>query len=403
MEPNFLIKPRFNGIRNSMFFETESLNALMDAEYNDKFGFYQSQFGVYSYMRLNSELDFVIHYPSGSPLVWQVHNNCAWTPTGTLQMNQLTMTPCKAKLNEQRCYDENFNSSYKAFSEWDSGATIGMSAKGVEHTDMLTRALVKNATLGARSTMVAGQLFTTSNTTFEEGVDIRLSDAWKKTSNTCKGWIQLAQETSTQTGKDHLDGDWITSADISSDGKTWVGNAGRSVVDLYDEIRTNAPTALQDAILEGGVGGFGNTFYSLFLVALPEYRNIYDTWIAQKEAVAQNEMRIMRETFTYQGRTMYAYKIDDTYVIPVSETSNYTKYVTGTAHFAYLTISGVINLGANFADLPKVNESEVAVMMQMSENAEDYGTMKFLAHSLMGVAFNDTDYIAGDYLYATPA
>lgn len=402
MEPNFLIKPRWRGFRSALFFETDSLNALMEAEYNDKFGFYQSQFGVYSYMTLNSELDFVIHYPEGTPLMWQVHNNCAWTPTGTLIMRTDTMTPTKVKLNEQRCYDEFFNSTYKAFNEWDSNPTIGFSQAGVAATDALTRTLVKNATMGARTTMVAGKLFDTSNTTFEDGVSVRIEDAWKKTSTSAKGWLQLVQEVALTPGNEHLDGDYIQAADISSDGKTFEGD-NRDIVDLYDQVLEASPTALQDAIIEGGVGALGNTFFPLFLCALPEYRAVDKAWKAQKESALQNEPRIRRESFTYEGRTIRVFYIDDTVVIPIAEPAHFTKYVTGTAHFVYLTISGVINLGGSFGNLPAVSESEVAVMMQMSENAEDYGTMKFLAHALMGCAINDTQYICGDYLYATPA
>jgi len=401
----FLITPRFNQFNGSMFFETDSLNALMEAEYNDKMGFYQATFGVYSYMRLNSDLEFVIHYPTGTPLLWQPHQNCAWTPTGTLMFNQITMAPCKVKLNEQKCYDEWFNSSYKAFMEWSTGATVQFSSTGQRATDMLTRTIVKNASLGARSTLVAGQLHDLSTITFEEGVNIRIEDAFRKTANSCKGWIQLCVELGQATETAYMDGTFIQANDISADGTTWVGNGGRTVVDLYDQIRTDSsvPGELKDAIIEGGVGGFGTTFFPMFLLALPEYRNVHEAWIAQKESATINEPRINRREFTWEGRTIYVYFIDDTVVIPVTEPNHYGRYITGTHHFAYLTISGVVNLGGSFADLPKINESEVAVLMQMSTDAEDYGTHKFLAHALLATAINDKRYIAGNYLLAEPA
>ncbi len=406
----FVIMPRFNEFKGSMYFETHRLNGLLDTEYNDKMGFYQSTFGVYSYMELNSDLEFVIHYPEGTPFMWQTHNNCAWTPTGTLQFNQMTIAPCKAKLNEQKCYDENFNSSYKAFMQWRTGGgAVEFSPVGQRATDMLVRALVKNASLGYRMTLVGGQLTDLSTVEFEDGVNIRIEDAFRKTANTCKGWIQLCKELGQQSATTHLNGDWIRAADISTDGKTWVGDAGRTVVDLYDEIMAapETPTDLKNAVIEGGVGGFGNIYYPMFMLGLPEYHNIHAAWIAQKESATINEPRISRREYPYQTergtRTMYVYFIDDTVVIPVSEPSQYDKYITGTHHFAYVTVSGVINLGGNFANLPVVNETEVSIIMKMSEDPEDYGTHKFLAHSLMATAINDTDYIAGDYVYAEPA
>ncbi len=401
--------PRFNQFQGSFFFETESLNALMEAEYNDKMGFYQSTFGIYSYMTLNSELDFVIHYPEGTPLIWQPHNNCAWTPTSTIVFNQRTLTPCKAKVNEQRCYDEYFNTTYKYFNAWNTGATIGNSDAGVRATDMLARTVVKNASMGARMTLVGGGLHSTASSTFKDGVGTRIQDAFIKTSTTCTGWIQLCKTLSQTTGLGHLNNNLIRAADISTDGTTWVGDGGRDVVALYDEYlsHSSTPQALKDAVITGGVGGFGSIFYPMFLVAPPEYRAVDAAWKAQRSTAAVNDPRIDRREFTINtpngARTVYVFFIDDTVVIPVEEPAHYSRYLTGTDHFAYLTVSGCIQLGANFANLPVVNEAEVSVMMQMSTDVEDYGTHKFLAHSLFGVAINDTDLICGDYVYAEPA
>jgi hypothetical protein len=119
--------------------------------------------------------------------------------------------------------------------------------------------------------------------------------------------------------------------------------------------------------------------------------------------------RIERRVFDFVAepggfsRPLYAYFIDDTVVVQVNEISKFDRMVTGTSHFAYLTISGVIQLGGSFANIPTLNESEVAVLTQLSTDVEDYMTFKFLAHSLLATAINDTDYIAGNYEYALPA
>ncbi len=413
MALEFLVQPIFDEINGSMFFETGSLNTLMEAEYNDKMGFYQQTFGVYSYMTLNQDMEFVIHYPEGTPFLWQSHLNCAWTPTGTLIMNQQTLTPCKVKINEQKCYDEYFNSAYKSWMEWrTNGTTVGFNAGGQRAQDLFTRTIVKNASMGARLTLSSGQLFDLSdaNTTLNDNVGIRIDDAFRRTSTACKGWIQLCKELGQETETTHLNNDLIRAADISSDGTSWVGDGGRTVLDLYDEYMSDSstPQPLKDAVIEGGVGGFGNTFYALFLVSQSLHRGMHDAYIAQKTTAMVNEPRIERRSFTYQTnrgpREIFVFFIDGvTAVIPISETSQYTQYLTGTAHFAYLCISGVIQLGASFGDLPVVNVSEVAVLAQMSEDAENYGTMKFLAHALMATAINDTRYIAGDYVYTLPA
>jgi len=402
----FLIRPRFRGLRNAIYFETTRLNALAKTEYSDKFGFYQDQFGLYSYMQLTTDLTYRIHYAQGTPFMWQSHNSCAWTPTGTLSMANFEITPCKAKINEQFCYDEWMNSTYRAWLRWSENPTVAFSTEGVEATNELVRILMKNATLGHRMTLVGGKLHSLGQVQFKDGTPARIEEAFRRTAGTCRGWIELLRERGADAGMEHLDGNFIKATDISNDGTQFIGD-GRDIVDLYDEIFDASPAPLQDAIIEGGVGGFGDAFYPIFAVAPPEFRAVRQAYNRQKENTLQNEKRITRQEFTIStdggSRIIYAYFIDDTVVIPVQEISKYDQYLTGASHFAYLTVSGVIQLGANFADLPVVNEREVAVMMQVSEDAEDYGTHKFLAHTLMAAAINDTDYIAGGYTYAIPA
>ena len=399
----FLIKPRFRALNSALYFQTESLNALARAEYNDKLGVYQARYGLYTYMQMTSQLTFKIHYPEGTPFMWQPHKNCAWTPTGTLSMNQKEITPCRSKINEQFCYDENLDGTFQEFLRHGGGATIQLSQAGIQYTNELIRTIVKNATLGARMTMVGGQLIDLSSVTFETGAPARIEDAYRRTAGTCKGWIELARQTALIPGNEHLDGSFIQGGDISSDGKTFTG----STVDLYDSVFDGSPTELQDSIIEGGVGGFGSMFYPIFAVSPSIYRAIIKDWKAQKVSPLMNEPRITRipiQVPSPNGQwTMFIYFIDDTVVIPISDISHFDKYVTGTSHFCYLTISGVIQLGGSFADIPKVSESEVSVMVQVSEDAEDYGTYKFLSHGLMATAINDTNYLAGDYVYAEPS
>lgn len=403
---DFLITPRFNDLRNALYFPTDPLNALLRAEYSDKFGFYQRNFGVYSYMQLTQDLTYRVHYATGTPFMWQPHNNCAWTPTGTLGMDQMEITPCRVKINEQFCYDEFMGSAYSAFLRWSQNPTIGFSAAGQAAVDELARTIVSNATLGARMTLTGGQLHDPTAVTFEAGTPSRIVDAFSRTVGACRGWIELLIETAAATGQTWLDGSYIDAGDISADGKTYTGAVTGDAVALYDKIFSDAPTALTDAVIEGGVGGFGAQFYPLFLVSLSIYRAVDAAYKAQKESATINEPRISRvpfQTSTDRGsRTIYVYAIDDTIVVPISEAAQFDQYITGTSHFAYLTVSGVIQLGGSFANLPVVNESNVAVLLQVSTDAEDYGTHKFLSHALMATAINDTNYIAGDYLYAEP-
>lgn len=405
----FLIKPRFRALNNALYFETDSLNALAMAEYNDKWGFYQRQYNVYNYMRLTQDMTFRLHYPEGTPFMWQPHNNCAWTPTGTLTMNTMEVTPCRAKINEQNCYDELINSTYKAALQWSTNPTVGFSQMGIQFNNQLVQTIMKNATLGARMTLTGGQLHDLTSVTFETGVDGRIEDAYRRTAGTCRGWIELCRDTAAaDPNKAHMDGGasgFIDAADISSDGKTYLGTTN-TVIELLDIVKAGSPTELQDAILEGGVGGFGTTFYPLFLVSPTIFRAIDKEWLAQKVSPLMNEPRITKRPVTVEGRTFWTYFIDEIAIVPISEISQFDRYVTGTSHFCYLTISGVIQLGGSFANIPVaagIGEQGVSIMIQVSTDAEDYGTSKYLSHGLMATAINDTNYIAGEYIYAEPS
>src|SRR5215207_11545178 len=131
-EPAFVIKPRFDRNRVQILYPTTTVNKLVNAEYSDTFGFYQNQFNVFSYMRLTDEREFQITYPRGTPFVWQPHNSCAWTPTGSLWFADDKVTPCRSKLNEELCYDEMFGSAFAAFLRWDGQGPLKLSPEGIQ-------------------------------------------------------------------------------------------------------------------------------------------------------------------------------------------------------------------------------------------------------------------------------
>jgi hypothetical protein len=357
-------------------------------------------------MNLTQDLTFKLHYPKATPLLWQAHNSCAWTPTGTLSFGEMEITPKKVKLNEQLCYDEYFESAFKAWLQWGQNPQIGMTQVGIEATNALADSIIKNATLGARVSMVAGELFDLGTTPEEPDTPTRIIEAFSKTSNSVKGWIQLAIDTAA-AGESHLnDSTLITAGNISTDGTTYTG-ATKTVVELYDENLAAAKAPLRNAVVEGGVGGFGFDFYPLWIISPSIYNALDLEWKAQKESATINEPRISvmeMPTQTSRGtRNIRVFMIDNTVVIPAREASAYHQYLTGTAHFCYLTISGCIQLGSSFSRIPVAGENDVSVMVQQSTDAEDLGTFKFLSHALMGAAINDTDYLAGHYSYAEPA
>lgn len=403
MTDSFVLSPTFAPELGGLVFETDRINAFMQAEYNDNFGFYQQNFAIYNYMQLTKDLKYKIHYMEGLPLMWQSHNSCSWDPMGSVEFGSKEITPCKAKMNVENCYDEMIDTIYKAFLSWNNG-TSNFDPQYIPVVNEFVRAIGANATLGARLTLTAGQLYDGVTEQFTADLSNNIQDMFKKSVGVCQGWIDLLEDSASTYS--WLDGSFIDAGDISTDGTQWVGDS-RTVIDLYDEILAGAPQPLYDAIIEGGIGGFGAQFYPLLLVSSSVYRAIDLEYKAQRATTATNMPRIEVEQFTTQTprgtRPVNVYKIDNTYVVPIHEPNHFTKYLTGTSHFAYLTVSGVIQLGSSFSSLPIVGGGDVGMLVQISNQAEDLGKQKMVSHALFGTAINDVDFIAGNHLYVEPA
>jgi hypothetical protein len=404
---NFVLEPTFAPELGGLVFETDRINAFMEAEYNDNFGFYQQNFGVYSYMTLTKKLKYKIHYMEGLPLLWQPNNSCSWSPMGGVQWGNKEIIPCEAKMQVENCHDELYTSVYESFLNWERSGRVNFDPAYIRVVNEFVNTIGKNATLGARMTLTAGQLFDGVTETFKTDTATNIETMFKTSVGVCQGWIDLLIDTAAADAtKSHLDGGYVTTDDISADSTQFVGDSRDSLA-LYDQILAASPQPLYDAVIEGGIGGFGPQFYPLFLVSPSIYRKIDLDYKAQRSATATNEPRIRKEAFTVQGvrgaRTIYVYMIDETVVVPIHEPAHFTRHLTGTPHFAYLTVSGAIQLGSSFTSLPVVGRSDVAMMVQFSDQLEDLGKAKMASNALFATAINDTDFICGDYLYAEPA
>lgn len=380
-----------------LFFETGDINAFARSVYNDHMGFYQSQFGVYSMMQLNTLGKYNINYVMGNPFMWQPHNSCNWTPLGTVETGQNSIEPCKVKVNAEHCYDTLFESFFERGLQWNGSGRIGLTPFGNELIDTVAETLVKNATLGNRLLLTAGQLFD-STAPLKDGVPLTIQEAFARTVGSCQGWLELLKTQGAVDGLGHLDDEnIIDSGDISADGKT-ISNA----LAIYDRNVAAAKDQLYDAMIIGGVDGFFNNAMPIWLVSPSFVRAVEAEYRTIQAATAVTENRISFETFQYGGRSINVWKIDNTYVVPISDVSNYTRYMDGTYHFCYLTLSGVIQLGSDFASLPVQNENEISVYIERSTRAQDLNKTYFLSHGLVATAINDTDFIAGNQVYATP-
>lgn len=397
-----ILKPNFNKLNRALVIPTKSINYFIETEIRDTLDFYQKEFGVYSYMKLNKLQKFVLHSVTGVPLIWQPHNSCSFDPTGNLRVGKQEVDACNAKLNSSLCYDELFDSCYEIFMSWNSSAPITLDASGINMINRLVKTLATNAALGARMTLTAGKLYDANTVTFNSKTTQEIKDLFKLTSGTCKGWIELLKELGLRPETRHCDfKDIFETGDFN--GAKYQGDP----IALYDALYDAAPSDLITVLNEGGVASaVDGTATPVFLVSSSIYNQVANKY---REFCVSNTClnpRLTRREYNVaklggSTRPVFVYFIDDTPVIPVTDTNQYTKYLNGETHLAVLTVSGNISLGSSFADLPSVTESNIGMRIERLETNQDWGKYTFLAHALFASMIADTNYVSATQVYAT--
>ena len=388
------VRFKFNRTKQRVTIPADSMNLLVTNEIQSNANLYQKKFKVYGYMKLNDERKFVIHTMAGSPFIWQPMNGCSWDPNGSLYFGRTEIEPCKAKINQEFCIDEFFDGCFKHLLVWDGrGATPSLSAEGTAAFNAMVDQIGVNAVIGARLILTVGKLFKDGVVLFNDDTPNDLRTMFIKSMNTCKGWIELLRETAASNTKyAHLN----SSSNLSLTGVNYTG----SVVSLYDALVAGAKPRLRSAINQGGVSARGG--YSLLLVTDNIFNKLLSEFKTQRAAVAQNDPRISQETVIVDGYSLLTYKIDSTYIIPLSEVSEVDQYLTGKLTLACLTVSEVINLGAVYTTMPEFGDN-VGLVVEKETSARNAGMYYFAASNLFASAIADADYISAAQAYTLPA
>lgn len=404
MDPQFIIKPTFRGNENSdsryLEIPARTANALARAEYLDFITPYQRAFNIYEWMRINRLGKFVVTYPQSNMLLLQKHNGCGWNPQGFMRFASDEITADRAKINVEDCYDEVFGSAFEKWLEWGRSPQVDLRA---EYTNLLTQTIMQQSALGVQATLTAGGLFP-EDITFEDAVPTNVRNAFMRSAFVSKGWIQAAREQAAMNdARAQMDNDLIASGDISTNGEEFTGD----VLDLFDRRMTASTRKMRRAMVMGGKPAFGGRqSRPVWLVSPSIAEQVYKQKRVQDAALATNEVRITTERIgspgSASGDGILVYFIDGVPVIPIYEVEMFSEFVKGTAHFDYLTLTGVIQLGGSFADIPSA-AGDVAIRVQQSERNEDLGKTTYLSHMLLAGAFTDSDYISGGYKFTQPA
>lgn len=378
-------------------FETREVNTFARANYMDTFGFWQSRFGLYSYMRLNKLNKFTIYSPQGHPLMLQPWNSCSVTPTGSLTVGQRELEPEKAVIFEKFCFDELLDSCFQHFIEWSASGDNMMDANGSAMFNELVNEMMANAALAFRASLASGDLYNVNTVEYSADNTANLTTMFGRTHGTFQGWVKLLMDMASAEGVGHLNQGLMSESDFDETGYT--GN----IIELYDKLRANAKRPMRTIINQGGVMVGGRSrFTPLFVVSDLMFNAVINEYNALADQVATNRVRISRQEVNNGTGTTptMIYFIDSTPIIPLSDISVFDAYVEANTHFAGIIGSGNIQMGTSFANIPQNIEDGIAMMFGQETDGgrEDYGTYWFRSHMLGKAAIADTDYISSTIL-----
>ena len=386
----------------TMEFLVGEMNALARTQYQDNFGFYQQQFGIFSYMQMTKDKKYRLHYVDGQPLVIQAHNSCAWTPSGELTFRSKELETNRLKVNIEGCIDEYFGSAFDGYYEYAMNPSmVRYSELGEAAMQEMIRNYQVHTTLGLRATMTAGQLFDT-NIELLEGTSVSLEVGFRRQVASMQGWMKLAQESASQTGRGHLDTDVLTAADISDDGLTIKDTV--SILDKFDQLKAASRPQLRRGLTIKGVSAGYRVNTSIALVSYSVIEALSREYDAIRQGVQLQDSRIKKTEYQFAGprgqQSISVFSIDDTVFIPLDEVSTFTRHLPLEAHFMYLTMAGVIQMGGNFAEIPLPGRSDIGLVIERGTTIRDAGLYRIGAHILAATAINDLDYLTGTYVEA---
>lgn len=389
------IDPFFVPRDNQIAFGTKDINTFQRATYADTWGSYQQAFGLYGYMKIDRMNKFIVHRPKGAPLMWQPLEACSYDPTRSLTVGKKELEPTKVYMNEEFCWDELFDSCFEHMIRYTEGGDVELDADATRIFDQLVNEMIANAQLGARASMVAGQLYDVNTVEFDANNPANINSLFQRTHGTVQGWLPLMADLAIS------DYAWLNTDDLTPDAFTVNGYQG-DVVDLFDSLKTQAPRQLQRLVNQGGVMSSNQfSFRPLFVVSPTIFSKLIQDYNAQRVQLAQNDPRITKMQMPISGnglRHEFVYMIDDTPVIPLDDICVFDDFVNADTHYAGIIASGNIQMGFSFAgDLGNIENQDIGIIIEQNTSITSgkYKQYGFLSHALMKVALADPNYAVG--------
>jgi hypothetical protein len=355
-------------------------------------------------MQMNRRNQFVVHYPKGTPLVWQPYQACSYNTTGSITLDRRELTPDPIYMKERFCHDSLMDSCFEHFINYDANGDISLSPEGVRMFNMLIEELMANAQLGFRISAVSGQMFDVDSVNFSMDNTANIEDLFKRVHPTLKGVLKIAYDQA-QIDAPWMDLDVAADTDFDEMGE-FTGNP----VDAVEAIAAKAPKPLRQLYKRGGTVT-GNRFNFLPIIVCSDgwYSAFLRRYNEEGAQVALNRVRLSKRTFGAENSptpTEVMYLDGRVPIVPLSEITGFDQYVEGNLNFLGIVASGNMQVGSSFTGLPNdIEGRDIGVMIGRDNDmhSDSYGSYTVLSHVLAKTAIADKNYFAGCINHTVPA
>ena len=396
--------------RDTVSIPADKLNALYREKYLDDYGFWQSLYGLFGTMRMNSLQKFEVTKLKGFAGLWRELKGCTMQETGALSTSVESVTPIPMYNLNTFCPTDEIDGMFKQLHQWDTNGRGGLSADGARALNIYLKEYLSTMTESLRNTLCLNGLhdFTVADFVTETNAAFKLQ--LENPDNSLSGWLKLldATYTSDTTANYNLNynkGTFVVAGDFTNG--EYTGATNGPVVGLYDELKGAAPKPLQKLMHSGGkMTVKGRMFQAVFAMSDGYYSKFITEYHAEISALASNGMRITKEPRTAAGFTKDVYFIDGVPVVPVSQVTGLDEYIAADTHFIGIVATQNIQLGTSFSALPTdIESTPIALQVfrstdltSMAATAEglkqwEQGRIKQLSHAVGATALSNKDYI----------
>jgi len=381
----------------------------------------QARLGIYNFMPLTNKNTYNITTINVGGLLLKA-DACTLSDGGAITSTNRDLTPCVVAMAEDVCDTNLMSSAFMAAKNYldnQGSETYGAWATVVErlatqtiamHNKSLLALAIAGSSYGAGASSGSGNYIWNANL----GANANRRTAYNSQRDRCEGLLyKIAQVTASNVALDESEGGFVVA------NYTGGNFDATKVLTLFDNLMLGAPDLLK-TYMEAGIVNTndGVERQAIWWVDGKTHNAVVRAYNAAAAEASQNRggriHRIELPNADPMKTSQAVYKIDNVWVIPVTEQNVFDSMLTGWLAFGYLTLTGVLSIGMSFSRMPfeaydfatnTISSGSAAINIQDlgATDNKKVGTYSLVAKSLVVADVTDYDLVYGMQAFIKPA